>query len=441
MLRKRPMLSINDSRWGRGEGSGDKSRKNDPKRPQRDGAVPPDLDEMWRNFNRRLAGLFGGNRSLPPDSGRAAKVGVGIVIGLLIAVYAGSGVFVVPDGQIGVVLQFGAYRGTVGQGVHWRLPYPFESYEIVDTAQIHATEVGRNNLVRIAEVKDASMLTRDGDVVDVRFIVQYRIRSATDYLFGTVDPELAVRQSAQAAIRRIVGTTSASDVTGADHDKLRNQLSVTIQSDLDRAQTGLVVTGVVVQAAQLSEQVRAAVDEIGRARQEREAAKNAAQVYADDLLPRARGDAVKLVDDAKAYADRVVTQAQGDAERYKQVYMQYKKAPAVVRERMYLDTMQDIYSKTTKVYIGNKSGNSLVYLPIDKLFEQQRQRAVEAARSAVPVVAGQPPASTPNAGNTASASSGVTPAAVSAANSAVRGNDLLRAREAFRSRSREDDMQ
>ncbi|WP_186121112.1 FtsH protease activity modulator HflK [Burkholderia gladioli] len=452
-LRKRPMLSINDPRWGRGEGNGDKSRKNDPKRPPPDGEGPPDLDEMWRNFNRRLAGLFGGkggggNRGFRPDNGRAARVGVGIVIGVLVAVYAGSGVFVVPDGQTGVVLQFGESRGTVGQGVHWRLPYPFESHEIVDTAQIHATEIGRNNVVRVANVKDASMLTRDGDIVDVRFIVQYRVRSATDYLFRTVDPELAVRQSAQAAIRRIVGAAAASEVTGADRDKLRDQLSAAIQGDLDREQTGLVVTGVVIQAAQLPEQVQAAVDEIGKARQEREAAKNAAQAYADDLLPRARGDAAKLVDDAKAYADRVVTQAQSDADRYKQVYAQYEKAPAVVRERMYLDTMQDIYSKATKVYIGSKSGNSLVYLPIDKIVEQQRQRAAEAASGAAPAAAGQP-ASAPDAGNTAPASSGAAAASVSAAPaasaanaaSAAPGNDPLRSREAFRSRSREDDLQ
>lgn len=452
-LRKRPMLSINDPRWGRGEGNGDKSRKNDPKRPPPDGEGPPDLDEMWRNFNRRLAGLFGGkggggNRGFRPDNGRAARVGVGIVIGVLVAVYAGSGVFVVPDGQTGVVLQFGESRGTVGQGVHWRLPYPFESHEIVDTAQIHATEIGRNNVVRVANVKDASMLTRDGDIVDVRFIVQYRVRSATDYLFRTVDPELAVRQSAQAAIRRIVGAAAASEVTGADRDKLRDQLSAAIQGDLDREQTGLVVTGVVIQAAQLPEQVQAAVDEIGKARQEREAAKNAAQAYADDLLPRARGDAAKLVDDAKAYADRVVTQAQGDADRYKQVYAQYEKAPAVVRERMYLDTMQDIYSKATKVYIGSKSGNSLVYLPIDKIVEQQRQRTAEAASGAAPAATGQP-ASAPDAGNAAPASSGATAASVSAAPaasaanaaSAAPGNDPLRSREAFRSRSREDDLQ
>ncbi|WP_246795079.1 FtsH protease activity modulator HflK [Burkholderia perseverans] len=464
-LRKRPMLSINDPRWGRGGGNGDKPRGNEPKRPQSDGDGPPDLDEMWRNFNRRLSGLFGGkgggggNRGMRPDNGRAARIGVGIVIGVLVAVYAGSGIFIVPDGQTGVVLQFGEYRGTVDQGVHWRLPYPFESHEVVDTSQLHATEIGRNNVVRAANVKDASMLTRDGDIVDVRFIVQYRIRSATDYLFRTVDPELTVRQSAQAAIRRIVGAQPASDVIGSDRDALRDTLVQAIQHDLDRDQTGLVVTSVVIQSAQLPEQVQAATDEVAKARQQGEAAKNAAQAYADDLLPRARGDAAKLIDDAKAYADRVVTQAQGDADRYKQIYAQYEKAPAVVRERMYLDTMQEIYSKATKVYVGNKAGNSLVYLPLDKIVEQQRQRAADAAAASSAAPAGAAPANgadTNGAAGTAGGNvqaSGANPAAAPAGPSAAAaaspasaasdapGREALRSRDALRSRSREDDLQ
>ncbi|NVE21325.1 FtsH protease activity modulator HflK [Burkholderia glumae] len=465
-LRKRPMLSINDPRWGRGGGNDDKPRGNEPKRPQSDGDGPPDLDEMWRNFNRRLSGLFGGkgggggNRGLRPNNGRAARVGVGIVIGVLVAVYAGSGIFIVPDGQTGVVLQFGEYRGTVDQGVHWRLPYPFESHEVVDTSQMHATEIGRNNVVRPANVKDASMLTRDGDIVDVRFIVQYRIRSATDYLFRTVDPELTVRQSAQAAIRRIVGAQAASDVIDSDRDALRDALMQAIQHDLDRDQTGLVVTNVVIQAAQLPEQVQAATDEVAKARQQGAAAKNAAQAYADGLLPRARGDAAKLIEDAKAYADRVVTQAQGDADRYKQVYAQYEKAPAVVRERMYLDTMQEIYSKAIKVYVGSKAGNSVVYLPLDKIVEQQRQHAADAAASST-APAGAAPANGADmngadmngaAGGNAQAS-GANPPAASAGSSAATaaspasaasdapGNEALRSRDALRSRSREDDLQ
>src|SRR5260370_34601552 len=204
------MLSINEPRWGRGEGNGDKQRPNGPKRPQggKNGDGPPDLDEMWRDFNRRLSGLFGdkGGGDRRPDNGRAARVGVGIVIGVLAAIYVGSGVFVVQDGQAGVVLQFGKYKGTVEQGVHWRLPYPFETHELVNVAQIRSVEIGRNNVVRDANVKDASMLTHDADIVDVRFAVQYQVKKPTDYLFRRPDPDLSVTQAAQAAVRQIVGS-------------------------------------------------------------------------------------------------------------------------------------------------------------------------------------------------------------------------------------------
>ncbi|WP_323118738.1 FtsH protease activity modulator HflK [Burkholderia alba] len=442
-LRKRAMLSINDPRWGRGDSNGDKPRANEPKRPEgRDGDGPPDLDEMWRNFNRRLSGLFGGkgkgggNNGFRPDNGRTARIGVGIIAGVVIAVYLGSGIFVVQDGQTGVVLQLGQYKDTVAQGVHWRMPYPFESHEIVDTAQTRSIEVGRNNVVRLANVKDASMLTRDADIVDVRFAVQYKIKSATDYLFRAVDPERSVSQAAQAAVRNIVGARSADDVLNQDRDALRDQLTKAIQTDLDRYQSGLVVTGVTVQGIQPPEQVQAAVDGVAKARQDNEAAKTAAQAYANELLPRAQGDAAKMTDEAKAYADRVVAQAEGDAERFKQVYAQYSKAPAVIRERMYLETMQEIYSNTTKVYVGNKAGNSMLYLPLDKIVEQGRQRAGDAP--ADNAAAAPAPASGAAAGAPVASSSAT--AAASAASQAS-GSDALRSREAFRSRTREDELQ
>lgn len=434
----RALLSINDPRWGRGEGKGNdgsRPRVNESKRPPGgDGDGPPDLDEMWRNFNRRLSGLFGGKggNGFRPDNGRAARVGVGIVIGVLVAVYAGSGLFVVQDGQTGVVLQFGKLSGTVGQGVHWRAPYPFASHEIVDTSQVRSIEIGRNNVVRLANVKEAAMLTRDADIVDVRFVVQYRIRSAIDYLFRSVDPERSVSQAAQAAVRAIVGTRSAADVLNQDRDALHAQLSAAIQRDLDRYQSGLEVTAVTMQSVAAPEQTQAAYAEVAKARDDREAAKRTAQAYANDLLPKAQGDAAKLADEAKAYADRVVTQAEGDADRFKQVYAQYSKAPAVIRERMYLETMQEIYSNATKVFVGNKGGNSVVYLPLDKLVEQGRQNAASAA---TPAGASAPDATSAPAAAAASASA----SAASAAAAPAPGSDVLRSREAFRSRSREDD--
>ncbi|WP_029226526.1 FtsH protease activity modulator HflK [Burkholderia ubonensis] len=433
--REHALLSINDPRWGRGErNGGTQPRANESKRPPGgDGEGPPDLDEMWRNFNRRLAGLFGGKggNGFRPDNGRAARVGVGIVIGVLAAVYAGSGLFVVPEGQTGVVLQMGRLTGTVEQGVHWRAPYPFASHEIVDTSQSRSVEVGRNNVVRVANVKESAMLTRDADIVDVRFAVQYRIRSATDYLFRSVDPERSVTQAAQAAVRAIVGTRSAADILNQDRDALRQQVSEAIQRDLDRYHTGLEVTSVTMQSVAAPEQTQVAYGEVAKARDEREAAKRAAQAYASDLLPKAQGDAAKLIDEAKAYADRVVTQAEGDAERFKQVYAQYSKAPAVIRERMYLETMQEIYSNSTKIFVGSKGGNNVLYLPLDKLVEQGRQSAAGAAAPAGASAAEVP---APAAASTPSAS---VPASAAAPAS---GSDVLRSREAFRSRSREDNL-
>ncbi|WP_321868175.1 FtsH protease activity modulator HflK [Burkholderia ubonensis] len=433
--RKHALLSINDPRWGRGEGNGGtQPRANESKRPPGgDGEGPPDLDEMWRNFNRRLSGLFGGKggNGFRPDNGRAARVGVGIVIGVLVAVYAGSGLFVVPEGQTGVVLQMGRLTGTVEQGVHWRAPYPFATHEIVDTSQSRSVEVGRNNVVRLANVKESAMLTRDADIVDVRFAVQYRIRSATDYLFRSVDPERSVTQAAQAAVRAIVGTRSAADILNQDRDALRQQVSEAIQRDLDRYHTGLEVTSVTMQSVAAPEQTQAAYGEVAKARDEREAAKRAAQTYASDLLPKAQGDAAKLIDEAKAYADRVVTQAEGDAERFKQVYAQYSKAPAVIRERMYLETMQEIYSNSTKIFVGSKGGNNVLYLPLDKLVEQGRQNAAGAAAPAGASAAEVP---APAAASTPSASVPASAAALAS------GSDVLRSREAFRSRSREDGL-
>lgn len=436
----RALLSINDPRWGRGEGKGNdgsRPRVNESKRPPGgDGDGPPDLDEMWRNFNRRLSGLFGGKggNGFRPDNGRAARVGVGIVIGVLVAVYAGSGLFVVQEGQTGVVLQFGKLSGTVGQGVHWRAPYPFASHEIVDTSQVRSIEIGRNNVVRLANVKEAAMLTRDADIVDVRFVVQYRIRSATDYLFRSVDPERSVSQAAQAAVRAIVGTRSAADMLNQDRDALRSQLSAAIQRDLDRYESGLEVTAVTMQSVAAPEQTQPAYAEVAKARDDREAAKRAAQAYANDLLPKAQGDAAKLADEAKAYADRVVTEAEGDADRFKQVYAQYSKAPAVIRERMYLETMQEIYSNATKVFVGNK-GSNVVYLPLDKLVEQGRQNAANATNSAAPAGA-----SAPDAASVPAAAASAVPASAASAAAPAASSDVLRSREAFRSRSREDDL-
>ncbi|MEM5439243.1 FtsH protease activity modulator HflK [Paraburkholderia diazotrophica] len=461
-LRLRAMLSLNDPRWGRGDSNGDRQRLNDSKRPPngKESEGPPDLDEMWRDFNRRLSRMFGrkgGGGDRRPDNGRGARIGVGIIIGVLIAIYLGSGVFVVQDGQEAVVLRFGQLRGTAAQGVHWRLPYPFESHEVVNVGQVRSVEIGRNNVVRLANVKDASMLTHDTDIVDVRFAVQYQIRKPTDYLFRSADPDLSVMQAAQAAVRRIVGSRSTNDILYQDREAIRAQLTEAIQHSLDEYHTGLAVTGVTIQSVQAPDQVQAAFDDAAKARQDRARAKRDAQAYASDLLPRAQAEAARMIDDAKTYSDRVVAQAEGDAERFKEVYAQYSKAPAVIRERMYLETMQQIYSNTTKVFVDSKSGSNVLYLPLDKLVEQTRQRSAEAAAAAAAGSASgaQAAPSTPNAqgapslSNTQPATQGGNPptivappaAPVSSASQAAAASDAFRSRDSFRSRGREDELQ
>jgi membrane protease subunit HflK len=449
-LRLRAVLSLNDPRWGRGEGNGERQRSNDSKRPQngKDGEGPPDLDEMWRDFNRRLARLFGrknGGGDRRPDNGRGARIGVGIVIGVLVAIYIGSGVFVVQDGQAGVVLQFGKYRDTVGQGVHWRFPYPFETHELVNVGQVRSVEVGRSNMVRLANVKDASMLTHDADILDVRFAVQYQVRKPIDYLFRSADPDQSVTQAAQAAVRTIVGARSTDQVLYQDRETIRQQLTGAIQQSLDKYKTGLVVTGVTIQAVQPPDQVQGAFDDAAKARQDREKAKRDAQAYADELLPRAQTEAARMIDEAKSYSDRAVAQAQGDAERFKQVYEQYSKAPAVIRERMYLETMQQIYANSTLVFVDSKSGNNVLYLPLDKLVDQTRQRSGEAAGAANAASGGAASAAAPQGTSAAGAAPQIVvpaPAApASAASQAAAASDAFRSRDSLRSRGREDELQ
>jgi len=271
------------------------------------------------------------------------------------------------------------------------------------------------------------------------------VRSATDYLFRSVDPDQSVMLAAQAAVRNIVGARSTDDILYQDREAIRQQLSDAIQHSLDESQTGLVVTGVTMQGVQAPEQVQTAFDDAAKAHQDRERAKADAQAYANDLLPHAQADAARLVDEARTYSDQVVAQAQGDAERFKQVYEQYSKAPAVIRERLYLDTMQHIYSNTTKVFVDSKAGNNVMYLPLDKLVEATRQHAADAAAASAAsggAAVSAPASVVPPAASGAAASAAASAAtAASPASDADAASDPLRSRDAFRSRGREDDIQ
>jgi membrane protease subunit HflK len=441
---------MNDPRWGRGEGDDEKNRPQE-NRPRGNGGKdgPPDLDELWRDFNRRLNNLFGRKRNGggngggglgPSEGGHGGRIGAGIIAGVLIAVYIGSGVYIVQEGQAGVVQQFGRYKYTTPAGIQWRLPYPFQSNEIVNMSQVRSVEIGRNNVIRATSLKDSSMLTSDENIIDVRFAVQYRINDPADFLFNNADAEGNVKLAAETAVREIVGKNKMDYVLYEGREQVAQQLAASIQRILDQYKTGIMVSSVTMQNVQPPEQVQAAFDDAVKAGQDRERAKNEAQAYANDVIPRARGAASRVIEEANGYRSRVVAQADGDAQRFTQVLAAYSKAPAVTRERMYLDTMQQIYSTTPKVLADTKNGSNVMYLPLDKLVEQASQRpAANAASASSTQAAG---ATGDGAPETPAAAGGtVAGGSSAAADLPPAGDDPLRSRDGFRTRSRQDDVQ
>ncbi|WP_416763634.1 FtsH protease activity modulator HflK [Roseateles sp. So40a] len=346
---------------------------------------PPDLDELWRDFNRKLSRLFGGrggndgngsggnggNNNLQPDM-KGAGIGVGLVIGVVALGWLGSGIFIVQEGQQGVVTSFGKYSRTVDAGLSYRLPYPFQAHEVVSFTQLQSVEVGRNAVGQASGLRDSSMLTQDENIIDIRFTVQYRLKDSRDYLFENVGTDEAVTQASESAVREIVGKSNMDSVLYEQRDAIATDLAKSIQVQLDRLKTGIQIVNVNVSSVQPPEQVQAAFDDAFRATADRERLKNEGEAYANDVIPRAQGQAARLRENAEAYRARVVSFADGDAQRFKSVLAEYQKAPAVTRDRLYIDTMQQVYSRVTKVMVDARSGsNNLLYLPLDKLLQQQ----------------------------------------------------------------------
>lgn len=339
---------------------------------------PPDLDELWRDFNRKLSGMFGGKSGGPsgpsnaggsPDM-KGAGIGVGLIAGVVVLGWLASGFFIVQEGQQGVVTSFGKYSKTVEAGFQWRGPYPFQSHEIQPVSQLRQVEVGRNSVVAATGLRDSSMLTQDENIVDIRFTVQFTIRDLKDFLFENRDPEQAVLLAAESAVREIVGKNTMDSVLYEQRDAIATDLVKSVQAQLDRLKAGIQIKNVNVQSVQPPEQVQAAFEDAFKANANREQLKNEAQAYANDVIPRARGDSARLREQAEGYKARVIATAEGDAQRFKSVLTEYQKAPQVTRDRLYIDAMQQVYSNVSKVMVDSRSGSNLLYLPLDKLLQQ-----------------------------------------------------------------------
>jgi len=361
------LMSINDPQWGRRPGQG-----------------PPDLDEIWREFNKKLNGLFGrrgGGGGDEPRGPGVKKLGgsAGILVGLIVAVWIASGFYIVYEGQRGLVLRFGKFVETTMPGPRWHLPYPIESAEVVNVAGVRSVEVGYRNNVKSKVLKESLMLTDDENIIDVQFAVQYILKSPTDYLFNNRDPDDSVLQAAETSIREIVGKNSMDFVIFEGRAEVAAQAHKLMQEILDRYGTGINISKVTMQNAQPPEQVQAAFDDAVKAGQDRERQKNEGQAYANDVVPKAKGMAARLTQEAEGYRQRVIEQSEGDASRFRQIVAEYNKAPQVTRDRLYIEAMQQIMSNTTKVLIDQKGGNSLIYLPLDKIMQMTGTGPGEAA--------------------------------------------------------------
>lgn len=358
-------MGLNDPQWGRKKGN----------------SGPPDLDELWRNVNKKLNNLLkrksgggggeGSGGGEKPAGGKPLhfRGGIGLVAGLLLLMWVSSGFYIVNEGQRGVVLRFGKYVETTQAGLRWHMPYPVEIVESVNLSQVRTVEIGYRNNVRSKVLKESLMLTDDENIIDIQFAVQYILKNPEEFLFNNREPESAVMQAAETAIREVIGKTKMDFVLYEGREQVAAQTTVLMQEILDRYKIGVAISKVTMQNAQPPEQVQAAFDDAVKAGQDRERQKNEGQAYANDVIPKARGNAARLMEEAEGYKQRVIVSSEGDASRFKQILVEYSKAPGVTRDRMYLDMMQQVLSSSTKILVDQKSGNNLLYLPLDKLIQ------------------------------------------------------------------------
>ena len=402
------MFNLNDGRWGRGDDANQNNNGSTPppegsqqpppddgKRPRPSSSNgPPDLDELWRDLSRKLNKFLGQNRgggNQPPGGGggfnpdfKQAGGLLGVVAGVVVLIWLGTGFFIVQEGQQAVITQFGRYHSTAGAGFNWRMPYPIQRHEVVFVTQIRSLDVGRDAIIKATGLRESAMLTEDENIVEIKFAVQYRLTDARAYLFESKNPTDAVLQAADTAVREVVGKMRMDAALSEDREQIAPRVRKIMQTILDQYNVGIEVVGINLQQGGVRppEQVQAAFDDVLKAGQERERAKNEAEAYANDVIPRAVGSASRLKQEADAYKSRIVAQAQGDAQRFKSLYAEYQKAPQVTRDRLYINAMQEIYSSVTKVLVESKQGSNMLYLPLDKIMQLNSTPAT-AANAAV----------------------------------------------------------
>jgi len=336
---------------------------------------PPDLDEVVRKLQERLGSLFGGNkvpggdgggqggrpgRGLPnlPGVGLSGRAG-GILAAIVIVLWLLSGIYIIQPAERGVVLRFGAYAYMTEPGPHWRIPYPIE-----DVVKVNVDEIS-------SFTHKAAMLTQDENIVELELTVQSRIQDAADYLFQDQAPEKTLRDATETEVRKTIGASKLDFILTEGRGAVATTIKDRVQGLMNQYKTGLEVTSVNMQPAKPPEQVKDSFDDAIKAREDKERLENKAEAYANEIVPKARGEAARMDADAKAYRDRVIASAEGESARFLAVLREYAKAPQVTRERLYLETMEQVLSESNKVLLDVKEGgNSLLYLPLDQMMKR-----------------------------------------------------------------------
>lgn len=349
-------MGLNDPQWGNNKNNGG----------------PPDLEELLRKLKAQLAVMMGEKGGSGKNMPKLSGGGIGLLLVIAALIWLASGFYIVDASQRGVVLRFGKQVDVTMAGPRWHLPYPVETVELVNLSQVRTVEVGYRDNVKNKMAKESLMLTDDENIIDIQFAVQYFLRDPGEYLFNNRNPDENVRQAAETAIREVVGKNKMDFVLYEGREAVAANATRLIQEILDRYKSGIVISKLTMQNAQPPEQVQAAFDDAVKAGQDRERQKNEGQAYANDVVPRAKGTAARLIQESEGYKQSVIANAEGDASRFKQILVEYEKAPAVTRDRMYLDMMSQVMGNISKVMVDQKNGSSLLYLPLDKLIESSK---------------------------------------------------------------------
>ncbi|MBT5983663.1 MAG: FtsH protease activity modulator HflK [Thiotrichales bacterium] len=336
--------------------------------------TPPELDEVIKDFKNKFNSTFGGKSSGNSGASKAAKGSLKYIIILALIVWFATGIYIVDPAERGVVLRFGAFQTSTTQGPHWHIPYPVEAVYKVNVEQIRAAEIGFRNVQNSYSggvSSESLMLTKDENMVDVKLAVQYKIADAQSYLFNVYNPELTLSHVVQSVIRQVVGDNTMDYVLTTGREQVAQEVKVASQALLNDYNTGLMITAVTMQDAQPPIQVKASFDDVVKAREDEQRYINEAKAYANDIVPKARGASQRLLAEAEAYMSEVVSKSEGEAYRFNQILTEYTKAPEVTRERLYRETLEEVFSSTNKVIVDSSS-NSMMYLPIDQLINSSR---------------------------------------------------------------------